>query len=218
MVWCVSGGHGILIETHESPMARISALQQPLVFAAASARFNVARAVARVVTAASPTPTPTGEGAGSGSASAPAFASASASVPAAQDPRVHRDAYAEGPPEPSYRNAEPSFEEIYGVGTAAANASGTRGVTSDGGGQPQPLLPDAFVVAGSSPALNGSSSSSSSSSSTGPGTYKVNARPSALPLFGKTQAEAVEMLKTEVSGGGEAQTQLLHSCHRRSHD
>jgi hypothetical protein len=108
---------------------------------------------------------------------------------------VHRDAYAEGPPEPSYRNAEPSFEEIYGVGTAAANAAGTRGVTGDGGGQP---LPGAFVVDGSSPALN-------SSSSTGPGTYKANARPSALPLFGKSQAEAVEMLKTEVSGEGEGE-------------
>lgn len=169
-------------------MARINALQQPLVFAAASARINVARAVARVVTAASPTltPAPSGEGAGSGSSSA------SASVPAAQGPRVHRDAYAEGPPEPSYRHAEPSFEEIYGVGTAAANAAGTRGVTGDGGGQP---LPDAFVVDGSG-------------SSTGPGTYKANARPSALPMFGKTQAEAVEMLKTQVSGEGEAHTQL----------
>ena len=191
----VAGGHGILIETHESPMARISALQQPLVFAAASARVNVARAVARVVTAASPAPTPTPMPAPSGDSGVGATAG-SASVPAAQGlPRVHRDAYAEGPPEPSYRHAEPSFEEIYGVGTAAGNAAGTSGVTGDGGGQPP--LPDAFVVDGSS-------------SSTGPGAYKANARPSALPMFGKTQAEAVEMLKTEVSGEGEgeAQTQL----------
>jgi hypothetical protein len=174
MVWCVSGGHGILIETHESPMARISALQQPLVFAAASARINVARAVARVVTAASPAPTPmpvpapapSGVGAPAGSAS----------VPAAQGPRVHRDAYAEGPPEPSYRNAEPSFEEIYGVGTAAGARGGV-----------QQQLPDAFIVDGSSPVFGGST-----------GNYKANARPSALPMFGKTRAEAVEILKTQV--------------------
>ena len=185
-----------MIETHESPMARISALQQPLVFAAASARINVARAVARVVTAASPAPTPTPTPTPAPSGVGVGATAGSASVPAAQGlPRVHRDAYAEGPPEPSYRHAEPSFEEIYGVGTAAGNAAGTSGVTGDGGGQPP--LPDAFVVDGSS-------------SSTGPVTYKANARPSALPLFGKSQVEAVEMLKTEVSGEGEgeAQTQL----------